>query len=149
MSTPAQVITALQNQLKNSTALSYVNDEFILLGARQGMAQYPCILLEPLPNTEEFRNDQNVKVDIRYFIAVIGYIRITEPDKQIVGDTNTKGIADLENDIKKAISADETLGGIVIDTIIHTSDPDLQEWPVRSVAIEVEIFFRQDRTART
>ncbi len=148
MSTPAQVITALQNQLKNSSALSYINDEFIMVGFREGLPQFPCIFIEPMPS-EESRNDANTKVDIRYTVAVTGLVRVTEPDKQIVGDSNTKGIADLENDIKKAISSDETLGGVVIDTIIHTSDKDIQEWPVRSVAIEVEIFFRQDRTART
>lgn len=149
MSTPAQILTAIQDHLKNSAHLSYINDDCIFLGARESMPQFPCIVIEPLPNSNEITNDMNTYVDIRYFVAVIAYNKVMEPNKQIVGDDYVKGIADIENDLKKAISLDGTLGGVAIDTIIHTSDLDFQEWPVRSVALEVEIFFRQNRTTRT
>lgn len=149
MSTPAQVLTALQNQLKNSAALSGVNDAMILLGIRDSYNQFPAIVIEPIPQAEEISNDTNVKVDIRYPVAVIGYSKVMEPDKQIVGDANSIGLADLENNIKKAISEDHTLGGVAIMATIKTSEPDLIEWPTRSISIEVEILFRQDRAART
>lgn len=148
MSKPADILSALQDQLKNSADLSYINDECIFLGARESLSQYPCIVIEPLPNSVEINNDMNIYVDIRYFVAVIAYNKVMESNKQIVGDSNVKGIADIENDLKKAISSDGTLGGVAVETIIHTSDLDFQEWPVRSVALEVEIFFRQNRTTR-
>lgn len=148
MTTPAQIFTALQYQLQDSPYLNYVNDDSILLGTREGINLFPCIVIEPASKTEEFTKDVNESVDIRYYCTVNGVIN-THIDRQLVGNDKHKGLLDLENDIKKAISSDHTLDGHAIDTLIHTSAPDIIEWPIRMVAIEVEIFFRQNRITRT
>jgi len=147
MSTPANVLSALQTQLKNSTDLSYINDNNILLGVREGIIQYPTIVIEPL-RSEESDETHNYQ-DIWYYIAVVCYIKTVSKDKQIVGSGTIKGIADVENDIKKAISSDRTLNAKSIWLEILTATSDFREYPVRSLTIEMRALFRQNSESRT
>jgi len=81
---------------------------------------------------------------------VLAYIQAHDKEKQIVGNTTVRGILDVENDIKKAISADTTLGANVIKSrIVNTVYGELEDYPVRSLAIEVDIWFRQRLSTRT
>ena len=149
MASTDTIIAQIKTQLQNSSALSYVDDNLIFLGARDTINQFPAIVLEPLRVDESSERDVYQSVDLRIFFAVIGYVNIPDPSYQMVGDgSSIKGILDLENDIKKAISGDRTLGGNAIYTWIRTSTFDLDQFPVRSVGIEIEVLTRQTDTTR-
>jgi len=149
MASTDTIIAQIKTQLQNSSALSYVDDNLIFLGARDTINQFPAIVLEPLRVDESSERDVYQSVDLRIFFAVIGYVNIPDPSYQMVGDgSSIKGILDVENDIKKAISGDRTLGGNAIYTWIRTSTFDLDQFPVRSVGIEIEVLTRQTDTTR-
>ena len=148
MATPSQILTALQDQLKNSSDLSYIADEAVILGAREAYDLYPCVAIEKVRTAEE-EIDINTLVSIRMAVVVIAIIRVHDPSIQVVGSGTNYGIVDVENHIKKAISEDKTLGGLAIDITIGQAVNDFEEFPVRSVGIELEIFFRQTELTRT
>jgi hypothetical protein len=146
LSKPSEILSQLQDQLQASSYLSYVNDDNILLGTRDNIVQFPTIVIEPIGMKEI----DNVYSTQRLFfnIAVVGFIHVMNKDKQIVGDATDKGILDLENDIKKAISSDITLGGYAIDTNLNTTAYEFVEYPIRSLSINLEILFQQTAATR-
>jgi len=145
MSKPADILSQLKTILENSSDLSYVKNVF--LGYREGIVQFPVIILEPVRIVES--DGVYGRQDLRLSVAIIGFISVKNKDKQIVGDANYKGILDFENDVKKAISADRTLGGYAIHTTFIETRYEFVEYPVRGFAIDVEVRFRQDTKERT
>jgi hypothetical protein len=144
MSTPAEIITQLETQLANNATLSYVKK--VMLGYRENITAFPSIVIEPGEDneTEERYGKQTISFDV----TVVGCISVTDKDKQIVGDSGTKGILDFQNDIKKAIDSDRTLGG----KCLHVRTPNTKykvNFPYREVAITVRILFEQNTNVRT
>lgn len=148
MSTPAQVYAALIDVLQSSATLSYISDNAILLGMRERFDNFPCLVIEEGTTADE-EIDINGYVDLRMNTSINALVQVTNVDKQIVGDTTTKGTADIVNDIKTAICADRTLGGVVIDCTFKEVINSVDEWPVRVAAIGIEILYRQNSTTRT
>jgi len=148
MTTPAGILTALKTLLEDSSDLSYVKDTEIFLGLREAYNVFPCIVIEKTRSDEQ-RDDVNGKAKIFMRVVVFGINRITDVDQQLVGSGGLKGTADMENDIKKAISADKTLGGTVIDINFGASVDNTEGWPTRGIGVEIEIEFRQTETTRT
>lgn len=146
MSKPAEILFQLQTQLKNSSYLDYVDDNNIFLGARENITQFPCIVLEPLNIAEV--DHVYPKQRLTLTVAVVGFISITNKDKQIVGDATERGVMDFENDVKKAICSDITLGGYSIDVDLTMTAYEFVEYPVRSFSINVSILFEQDSKTR-
>lgn len=147
MSKPSEILTQIKTQLQNSSDLSYVNNYEILLGVRSNMVNYPCIIIEPLGLLE--LDYVYLKQKLHFKIAVVGFIKVTNVDKQIVGDTTDKGILDLENDVKKALSSDITLGGYAIKLEIKETAYDFVEFPVRSFSLSIDVMFEQTSTVRS
>lgn len=147
MSKPSEIINQLVTQLQNSSALSYLSDNAIFKGVRESVTIYPCVIIEPTRNAEQ--NITYGRQDNLLKVTIAGFIKVFDKDKQICGDSNVKGILDLENDLKIALSSDITLGGYAINTIILESGYDFEEYPIRSVAIDLEILYRQISTTRT
>lgn len=148
MATPAEVLSALQAQLQNSANLSYVKDENIFIGARDGITFFPCICIE----REEMNESEYAYPVARLTMVVqlIILIKTEQKDYQLIGDgTNVKGTLDVENDVKLAIDSDRTLGGEAIHTEIQDSQDGVQEYPVRSVNLRLSILFQQTRSVRT
>ena len=145
--TPAAILTALQDVLQNSSYLSYINDGDIMLGVRENITTFPCILIEPINDRmleDDYPNEQRA-VDVN----ITGYIQVYDKDKQLVGDTNTKGVLDVDNDIRKAISADDKLGqNDIYDTRIMSIIHDFEQYPIRGFAITVEVHYKQNRLTR-
>lgn len=145
-STPAIAIRALKTQLEDSSFLTYIKK--VYEGTRDDNTLLPCIVLEPVRNNEEFTGYPIVNTNFR--VQIFAIMQVFNKDKQIVGDTKTKGVLDIENDIKKAIGADFTLGNAGIETVnfIETLY-DFTYYPRRGVSIEVEIEFKQNVITRT
>lgn len=146
MSNPAAIITALKDQLTDDATLSeYVKS--IFLGVREGIAQFPAIVIEPVGMDED--DDIRDHQELYFTVAVMAYVNVKDADKQIVGDSDVKGILDVENEVKKAISSDKTLGGLVANLEIKETRYDVVDYPVRAFSINVIIYFRQNLTSRT
>ncbi len=141
MSKPTEILSQLQTQLKNSSALAYIDDNNIFLGTRENITQFPCIVLEPLGIREIDSTYPKQKLTLT--IAVVGFINVIDKDKQLIGDAVQKGVMNFENDVKKAISSDITLNGYAIDTNLTMTAYEFVEYPIRSFVINVEILFEQ------
>lgn len=145
--TPASIVSAIKTALEDSSYLSYINDNSIFLGVRDSISVFPCIIIEPIGNTltDEAMPNEYLILNIN----ITAYIQVYDKEKQIVGDTQTKGVLDVENDIKKALSSNSTLGlAEVIDTKIVNSVHDFEQYPVRGFAINLEVHYKQNRTTR-
>ncbi len=145
--TPASIVSAIKTALEDSSYLSYINDNSIFLGVRDSISVFPCIIIEPIGNTltDEAMPNEYLILNVN----ITAYIQVYDKEKQIVGDTQTKGVLDVENDIKKALSSNSTLGlAEVIDTKIVNSVHDFEQYPVRGFAINLEVHYKQNRTTR-
>lgn len=143
----ATILAKIQDVLQDSAFLSYVTDGNIFLGFREGISIFPCLIIEPISN--KMAEESYPYEDLSLMINVTGYIQTFNKDKQLAGDANTKGVLDFENDVKKALSADYTLGlSDVVDTRLVSTAYDFEQYPVRGFSINVEVLFKQDRTTR-
>jgi hypothetical protein len=145
--TPASIVTALHTILQNSAYLGYIDDGNIFLGVREGVTSFPCLVVEPVG--DRLLDETNPYEGRALGINIYLYIQVYDKEKQIVGDTNTKGVLDIENDIRKAISADIKLGlADVYDTRILSTVQDIIQFPVRGFVVNIEIHYRQNRLSR-
>lgn len=147
MSKYATIIDALQDQLQAATSLSSVDDLMIMKGVRESVATFPAIFIEPLGTKEEDYSYPKERLTAR--IAIMGFLRVLDKDKQIAGDVTTPGILDLENNIKLAIDVDRTIGGNAIHADIVETTYEFEEYPIRGVSVILEILFEQTRATRT
>lgn len=142
------ILTALKTALQNSTNLTAVADTDIHLGKVTKISNYPVIVIDPGPSRKTRDTYPYEDWSMQVLIAVA--IKVYDETKQLVGDANIKGAADFENDVRKALSEDHTLGGTCTNLIITDSIPDDgSDYPVRGFLMTVEILYRQDRTTRT
>jgi len=107
----------------------------------------PCICVEPIQNNE-IVNDMNQIKNVRLNFDVIAFSYCpTDSDKTIVGDANYKGILDIENDIRKALTDNNTLNDNVIDLSMDTTTFDIEtvekKYYTRAVVIPVSVLYRQ------
>lgn len=151
MSKPSEVLTALKEQLQGSANLSYVKDELIFLGAREGITTFPAICIERAEMTEE--EYVYPKARLKMTAELIILVKCEDKDQQLVGSPSAtpaiRGTLDVENDVKLAIDSDRTLGGAAIHTEIMDSADGVVEFPVRSVNLRLSIWFEQTRSVRT
>lgn len=141
MSKPSDVINALMTQLQNDNTLKGMSTSF-LKGVRERIINFPCVIVEMLSISENVQDGFN-EVDQDIQLAVIGYKTISNPDDQI------EEMMDFSNAIKKAIETDHTLGGIAIQTTMPEEHHEFVNYPVRSIAIAVNVWNRMARTVRT
>jgi hypothetical protein len=140
------VLSAFRDLLKNDATLcAYVKNVFF--GVRDGIPEFPCLIVEPSELQEA--DDIYGRQELRLKLLVIGFIQCMDPEMQIVGDSVTPGVVDFLLDVKKAISADRTLGGVVIQTYIQNARFEYVEYPLRSFNLSIEILYRQGTLTRT
>jgi hypothetical protein len=140
------IFKAIKTQLENASGLSYVKQ--ILSGNRtvESITTYPTIILEPV--VEDENQQVYPKCENKFTVQLIGLINVTNADKQITGDTNTKGILDFVNDVKTAIDADYTLGGTASHLVMLSTQYSSELYPVRMFALEIEVWFVQTKGNR-
>jgi len=108
---------------------------------------FPCIILEPTNAPEEAVTMPH-KTEINFTATIFSYIKIFDVDKQIVGDATTKGILDLNFDIKKALGAHIDLDGECLYFSFPDTRFDFSSYPFRGVEIDMKITLRQDFVTR-
>ena len=140
------ILTALKTQLTNDATLAaYVKN--IFFGVRDGIPNFPCLVIEPSELQES--DDVYGRQELRLKVLIVGFLECNDAELQIVGDSTNKGIVDFLLDVKKAISADRTLSGNVIQTYIQNARFEYVEYPLRSFNLSIELFFRQGTLSRT
>jgi len=96
------IIKELINIFRNDTDLNYIRA--VLVGDRPEnySPMFPNITIEPSSNmTERILEDRRKLNCLKLMIA--GAILIDDMEKQILGTNTTKGIMDLEKDIKNTL----------------------------------------------
>jgi hypothetical protein len=144
MATNSSVLTALKTQIENNANLTYVKN--VYLGIREVVAEFPVIFIEPI-STDETDGSYACQ-EIVFNVAVVGAVECVEEDLQLIGDTDNKGILDLENDIKKAISSDETIGGTCYHLNIVRTNYTEKELNIRRCQIEIQLRYKQNASTR-
>ena len=153
MSTPKDIIQEIKSVLElDSTLKGYIQKFY--LGMREGIPQqdFPVIMIEPASNSEAMLMTDVIENTLR--VTIIAYTRAYDLAVQLEGDTNYKGITDLELDIKKALDAKwPTLNSKALMFNYTRSEFAIAEnptdFPVRGVFIDVDIRFRTTLTTRT
>lgn len=141
MSTPKIILEELQDQLQASTNLDSVQDSCILLGQRENIAQFPTVFIElvSIGEADIVYGRQRLTMVCRIF----GISQTQDKDAQLTD------LLDLENNIKKALSSDITLGGVAISLSVKETTYEIVDYPVRACGIRVEILFQQDSVTRS
>jgi hypothetical protein len=132
---------------ENSTLKGYI--EYVFNGRRFNIEpdSLPCIMLEPVGNNEIIKEMNNVK-EVALSIDLFAFSSVSHNDytDTIIGDQNYHGILSIENDIRACLQASNTLGDLVIDTIIQETvfdQIDVDKYPVRGALIPLRIKYRQ------
>jgi len=148
MSKPATVFDALMTRLQADSTLSGYVKQF-LEGEREidSVTQFPTLMVDYLGSSEEDDTYGVQRITMR--AAIILVINVSAKEKQITGDTATRGALDYLNDIKKAIDGDRTLGGVAIHTAIREDNFTTVNFPVRALSVNLEILFEQTESVRT
>lgn len=149
MAKPEDIITQIKTILEDDTTLSDYVKGGVMLGVRDSIVVYPCIIIEPLGSEES--DDTYPTQRITYRFAIHCFLKTLNKDKQIVGDDKEKGIINFENDVKKALSSDKYLNSLVISSRVTgvRHDEEMPLFPIRNFVIEFETFYQQNATTRT
>jgi len=132
---------------QDSTLKGYI--KYVFTGRRFNIEadSLPCIMLEPSTNNEIIREMNNVK-EVALGIDLYAFSSVSHNDftDTIIGDQNYHGIYSVENDIRAVLQSSNTLGDLVIDTIVEQTvfdQIDVDKYPVRGVLIPLRIKYRQ------
>ena len=134
--------------LEEDTVLSpYI--KIVYSGTRENIPVnlFPCVILEPT-NAPEEPVTMPHNTEINFTITIWAYIKIFDVDKQIVGDATTKGVLDVNFDIKKALGAHMDLDGECLYFSFPNTRFDFDSYPFRGVGIDMQITLRQSFVTR-
>lgn len=123
--------------------------KIVYSGTRENIPvnNFPCIILEPKGAPEEPVTMPH-NTEINFTVTIWGYIKIYDVEKQIVGEDTTKGILDLNLDIKKALGAYDDLDGECLYYSFPDTRFDFDSYPFRGVGIDMKITLRQNFVTR-
>lgn len=149
---PSDVWTNLVSTLKNNPTLSkYIRN--VYEGFRYNIEpnSLPCLMIEPTSNNE-VQKDLNQYKDIflNLDIFAVSTADYNRADKTIVGDTDYKGILDIENDIRACLQSSYSLGDTVLDIRFDPTTFDVGEigkHPVRGLRMPIKVLYRQNNGA--
>jgi hypothetical protein len=108
---------------------------------------FPVLILEPVNAPEEAVTMPH-NTEINFTVTIWAYVKIFDVDKQIVGDATTKGVLDINFDIKKALGAHLDLGGECLYFSFPNTRFDFDSFPFRGVGIDMQIVLRQNFVTR-
>ena len=141
------IILALQN---DSTLSKYIKNVYYGLRNPETIdaQSMPCIMVEPIDDGEIEKDTNNVQdIYLSVGIYALSTNNYNDFNKTIVGDTDYKGVLDINNDIRVCLINNYNLSGTVIDTRVGTtrfSPPDFNfKYPIRGLSMPVKILYRQ------
>ena len=140
----------IKTVLSTDTDLSYIKKVFEGFRDMVPEDNYPCIYIEPVQSPESPYSTGN-RVKINFDIQIIGEMLALDFDHQIYGYTYTetvdgvpvtrtvKGIMDIGNDIKSALSKSMNLSGTCQSFTFTDMTYSFKEFPFRQVSIIMKI----------
>lgn len=141
MSKAHDIIDALVTQLKNSSALSSVDDGNIHVGIKDNITMFPCIIIESSGGSllaETLPYERRVKR-----ISISGFVNSIDKEGSLTE------LLDLENNVFIAISSDTKLGlNDVVDVKLIEEVEDFSQFPIRGFTIVLEVQYQQVRLTR-
>jgi len=152
MATKEAIWTKVKTTLENDSTLSaYIKKVHEGVNPKLFEApkpHFPCIFMEDGSSSEEIKAFP-YQVTVTYSIILYLFLYVYDYAKQIRGDDETKGIMDIEEDIKKALGADPSLGSVgIIMFEFPRSEPQIEGFPFRGRLIEMKIQFEQNFKTR-
>jgi hypothetical protein len=152
MSNPGEIIKALQDTLQANSGIVTtcgISANNILLGRRTANYEFPCIILEPVSLIEDTTSDIQATRFLELHISLFAAVKVRDDEKIVAGDDTTKGILDIENYIKAAISATPQLGltDIYFTYILSTNYANIN-FPIRELEMEIKVTFKQTAASR-
>jgi len=135
-----QLVSTLES---NQTLKKYV--KYVFKGVREGIGNesMPCLIIEPTKDGE-IAEELNTYSKVYCNIDVVGYVyNVSEPDKQIVGDADYKGIVDFAQDVRACLQSSNTLGDRCIDIRLEPTLFDFSEYPIRGFRVPIRILYQQ------
>ena len=142
------IFNKIKSILENDAVLKgYI--KIVYSGTRDNIPvnNFPCIILEPTNAPEEAITMPH-KTEINFTLTIWAYVKIFDVDKQIVGDATTKGVLDVNFDIKKALGAHIDLDGECLYFSFPNTRFDFDSYPFRGVGIDMKITLRQNFVTR-
>lgn len=137
------VYNALISTLTDSPTLEYIKHVF--KGIRQEIEPegFPCIFVEPTSNGELEREMNNVSY--QYLdVTIKAYSQnFTEPENNIVGNIDRKGILDIDNDLRAVLADSYQLGCRSIDIKCQSTVFDYSLYPNRGLTLPIKILYKQ------
>lgn len=133
--------------LKNDAVLSTYMTK-VYEGVRDAVpdSAAPYIIMEPVRNSEETSTFPLVNPTLT--ITIAGVIMTYDKDAQIIGNSQYKGILDVEKDIKVALAQSYNLNGKCEYFKLPDTSYGFRQYPLRGVEINMAIYYRQDFSVR-
>ena len=142
------IFNKVQSILEDDLVLKeYIKKVYAGTRADIPTSNFPCILLEPT-NAPERDATMPHGIEIDLGITIFAYIKVMDIDKQIVGDATTKGILDVNYDIKKALGAYVDLDGECLTYNFPNTRFEFENYPFRGVEIDMGIILKQNFVTR-
>jgi hypothetical protein len=143
------VFTRLVSTLElNPTLKAYL--KYVYQGLRFEIPKdsLPCICVEPVRNGEvetDMNNSQRLYANFDIYAFVYSPLN---QEKCIVGDSNYKGILDIDQDIRACLAASYELGCAALDVKVDVTDfAYLKEYDVRGLVIPIRVLYTQTNNA--
>lgn len=134
----------IKNALKDTLLAYFPLKEFIRSnifdGLREGIVDFPCLVIEPLVKDEE--DDTYAQQRLSAKFGVMGFIKTMQKDSQL------DEIFDFENLVLKALGQDRRLCEKAEFVKVIQTSYDSELWPIRNFSIQIEIEFRQNSAIR-
>jgi len=97
---PEEILKEVQNILK--AGVTYLKGVYYGAIETNYASNFPLVYLEPDENTSEYKESH---IENSFGLLIVGVIFVQNPELQIIGDANFKGVMDVEKDIKAALMA--------------------------------------------
>lgn len=148
---PIGIWNKVKNILETDPGLRYLKKVYEGMREIEGKVaiQAPCVIMEPVSNSETNEGSSWPKVDPTFEIALVGLIKSLSEDMQVVAQNpQAKGVLNLEKDIKIAIGGHEQLDCEANSFSFPNTVYDFSEYPKRWVVITLAVKYRQDFKTR-
>lgn len=137
------IYNQLVTTLRESPILDYI--KYVHKGIRRELEadSFPCIMVEPTSDGESLRQMNNVEY-LYFRVNLIAFSQsYTNPEDNIVGTIDRKGILDINNDIRAVLADSYQLGCNATEVRPENTNYDYSMYPNRGLTMSLKILYKQ------
>ena len=140
-----QIYPAIIATLKEWPALqAYVDPANIIEGVRDDYPSFPVIIVEA--NSNRVLEQTMPYEKLTETVVIGGFVQAYDKEHQL---SAVRALLQLENDVKAALSNNQTLGlNDVYSVVCMSSQRSNRDYPIRGFEMNVIVTYRQDRFLR-